>query len=644
MRLALVFLGGLIVIAFGRLPGFAPITSTTSPYLLADRAIRSLDWEHLSFLFTTFSNATYTPLHRLSLALDWALWGDSQAGVRTSSLLLHWVAACLVFLFFHELTKKPLVGWVTALCFALHPTQIESLAGSTGRSDILGVIFGMTSLWLFQRSQITPENPEMTALAATVGHKWMYLGSCLAFVAALTSSPLWIAGFPLLLALNAFEHRRIEPRFWPRLLPFAMLTAVFGWLNFRAQATFTGKSIGIAWALIANPFDRLLEYLQHGIWPVALCPHAPEPPWSNFRTGLGLLVLGVLVLAALSSFRRGRREVFFGISWFFCFFMVWTLFPVAFPPGDRVFYGAISGLAFPLGTFLARQKRGWHLTANVVLCLGLVLLSWNYLPTWRTERSYWETARKKYPYDVGVLTCIIEEQLKVGDFIGARQNYQLGLAITSKSGSIYPRMYWAGAKLEGKTGGNPLSPLSQALGEAPFTPELMAWKGLWFTQLKNYEQAEYYLTVAYKIGPNVERGNELAKVYTQWGSVEKGIPLAELATTKYPLREDYWLTLGRLWEKQGNLEGATRAYRRSAELDPTFVEPRVCLARLALQEGNASQAETLLTEVRGRIGGNQLPPDALQVLATAYHNQGKNLPALTAQTEATRYGEKEFQW
>src|SRR4029453_8014011 len=55
--------------------------------IVSNPRIRSLDWEHLKWMFTSFHMGPYEPLPLVSLALDYVAWGMDPRGFHLSSIL-----------------------------------------------------------------------------------------------------------------------------------------------------------------------------------------------------------------------------------------------------------------------------------------------------------------------------------------------------------------------------------------------------------------------------------------------------------------------------------------------------------------------------------------------------------------------------
>jgi Tfp pilus assembly protein PilF/arylsulfatase A-like enzyme len=87
-------------------------------------------------------------------------------------------------------------------------------------------------------------------------------------------------------------------------------------------------------------------------------------------------------------------------------------------------------------------------------------------------------------------------------------------------------------------------------------------------------------------------GNQLAMIRFQEGRLTEAERTVRTVLASEPGASDSRNLLGRLLERQGDLEGAHDEYLRSAELDPDFAHPRNNLGNLAKLRGDLDAAET----------------------------------------------------
>ena len=73
--------------------------------------------------------------------LDAELFGLAPRGPHLVNLVIHAANANLLFVFLHQSTKNTWAAFFVAILFAIHPTQVESVAWIAERKDVLFCVF-----------------------------------------------------------------------------------------------------------------------------------------------------------------------------------------------------------------------------------------------------------------------------------------------------------------------------------------------------------------------------------------------------------------------------------------------------------------------------------------------------------------------
>lgn len=215
------------------------------------------DWQYLPNFFTEslISGAGqvsnyWRPLLLISFAVDYRLWGMAPFGFHLTNILLHIIAAWLIFLLLNELIriadselaqsdsvnagrwftdKSVWLPFLVSCLFLIHPLQTEAITYVAGRADPLSSVFCLLAIYYY-------------VLYKQSNCLWQYGASLLFFLFGLLTKeqvillPLLIILVELVFFVKALD-KKIIIKALKLSLPFlAMAAAYFAWritvLNF----------------------------------------------------------------------------------------------------------------------------------------------------------------------------------------------------------------------------------------------------------------------------------------------------------------------------------------------------------------------------------------------------------------------------
>jgi tetratricopeptide (TPR) repeat protein len=339
------------------------------------------------------ARAYYRPLTTLSLAADFALWGDAPRGFHATNLALHAGVAALAFLLARRAGARPAHAALAAGLFALHPRLSESVAWISGRSDLLAALGVLAALLLHR----------------TEPGAWAARGAAaLALLGGLLGKETAIAGAAALVALELSSMPRGEAGRRPRTLralshlgPVAAVLAAYALL--RAAGAPEGAT---AQAEVFQPAERvLLAVATLGRYALMLL----DPLRPSLRIGLadvlatGELAAGALAAAALvwGALRlRAHRLAPLRLAALVAAAVALApaLHAIPIPldvrAADRLLYLPVAGLALALAPALAARAPMARLAAPI----GCALLAFFALAThlrareWADEAPLWRGA------------------------------------------------------------------------------------------------------------------------------------------------------------------------------------------------------------------------------------------------------------
>ena len=149
-RLRVMLILGLTLVAYGNslVNGFA---FDDNLYILSNDQVTRPSLT--GFFEVTKFNNVFRPVTFGSFAFDWAVGGKHPLIYHILNNMLHIMVTLLLYIVLRKLLadiqRGPLIAWVTALIFAIHPIHTEVVSSITGgRSELLAMGF-VLGAWLF---------------------------------------------------------------------------------------------------------------------------------------------------------------------------------------------------------------------------------------------------------------------------------------------------------------------------------------------------------------------------------------------------------------------------------------------------------------------------------------------------------------
>ncbi|MEP0845888.1 MAG: tetratricopeptide repeat protein [Phycisphaerae bacterium] len=350
----------------------------------------------------------YRPLTLFSFAVNHAVHGLAPLGYHVVNVLLHALAAALVWRFALAMLESRSVASLAALLFAVHPVHAEAVANVVGRAEVLSTVFLLLGLIALTRGASPPGRAAL-------------LSACGAFLAALLSKETAVCYLPVaLLALaRRFGAARLPWRTWG-LYVLALGLPVAVYLPARAYALearlirdkvtsglFNPLRDAEGPARIHGPLSVLGHYARLLIAPADLsCDYG----LAIFNPNAGPTVVTVLgaafaaaLLAALRGFAKPRglwRELAFLAAMFLAsyFLISNAVLLIGVSLAERLFYWpsvpALLGAALLVNELhrracepggLLHERLGLLRTLGALLLVALVLRTAVRNPDWRDD-------------------------------------------------------------------------------------------------------------------------------------------------------------------------------------------------------------------------------------------------------------------
>ncbi len=583
--------------------------------------------------FTSRDASNWFPLTWLSHMLDCQWFGLRSGRHHTTSILLHALAALLLFGFLHSATGDRWPAFLVASLFAVHPLHVESVAWIAERKDVLSACFWFLTLWAYVRYAKRPG--------------WRrYLLVVLPFCLGLMAKPMIVTLPLVLLLLDLWPLRRAATHspawLFREKLPLLALSAAAAVVTFLAQqqsgAVKTAEAVPFG-LRAANALVSYAVYIGKMFWPARLAVFYPYPPHlPGWQVAAALLLLVAISLAVLRWWRV-RPYLAAGWLWF-----LGTLVPVigivqvgAQARADRYTYIPMIGLTIMLAWGARDAVRRWPRAQSglavvaLAACASSALAAGMQLQTWRNSESLF-----RHALAVTGPNYVAEHELgnalaeMAGRLPEAITHLEAALRLRPDSAEAHSDLGSALAKAPGR--------LTDAIAEyeaaVRFAP---SWEiphynlGYALAQMPGrLPQAISEYQAALAIRPDYPQAHDGLGVALSRipGRLPDAVAQFQAALGLDPGLAEAHNNLGLAWSRMpGRLPDAAREFATSFRLDPAF-------AGAHLNLGNA------LSEIPGRL------PDALEEyraavrlqpdFAPAHYNLGRALASMGGQTsEAT---------
>jgi tetratricopeptide (TPR) repeat protein len=447
---------GAVVAAFAPVWNCEFVNWDDTENFLNNARYRGLSLAHLRWMFTTFHGGHYQPLSWLTLAIDYTLWGMQPRGYHVTNLVLHTANALLVYALAARLLARAagegaadggrlaVAAAVTALCFAIHPLRVESVAWITERRDVLSGFFLLLAVLAYLRM--------VAARPAGAWRTWLAL-SLGAFVLSLLSKA-WGMTLPLVLvALDVYPLRRLHAQrdtlghILLEKLPYAVLAC-----GTMVLAAFTVRSAGEMPALAehgvtaraAQAAYGLMFYLWKTLVPLNLSALYPLRP--DFHPTAPVYVCcAVGAVATTVVLIRMRARWPWALAAWACYVVIVSPVLGVAQSGpqlvaDRYSYLACLPWALLAGAAVLRVPRRQRGAGAVVIGAALVTLAaltFRQTRVWTNGITLWDQALRVDPANYVASVHRGWLQMHRGDLDGALAYYEAALRSNPRCTDAY---------------------------------------------------------------------------------------------------------------------------------------------------------------------------------------------------------------
>ena len=395
------FLAVLTWTVFGQTVRHAFINFDDPSYVYDNSQVTGgLTWQGVKWAFTHVHSFNWHPLTWISHMLDCQLYGVRPAGHHLTNVLLHIVAAILLFLVLRSMTGYLSRSAFVAAVFAIHPLRVESVAWVSERKDVLSGVFFMLTIAAYVYYARRPWSLVRYGTVAL----FLVLGLlCKPMLVTLPVVLLLLDHWPLgLLTVAEGERRRLDPRRLLDKLPLLGLAAASCTATVLAQtdAIQSLDQIPLA-SRLANAATSYVTYMVQMVWPANLAIPYPFPS-GGAPIGRAVAALALLAAVSWTGFALRRRYPYLGIGWLWYLIVLMPVIGVlqvgVQAHADRYTYlpqiGLYIAVAWAAADLVGSRRRGAMLLAAVaaIMLAALFFCARAQTAQWRDNETLWTHA------------------------------------------------------------------------------------------------------------------------------------------------------------------------------------------------------------------------------------------------------------
>ncbi len=535
----------------------------------------------------------YWPLTHTSFWLEWRLWGQRPAGYHVMNVLLHALAAVLLWRVLKSLNVPG--AYLAGLIFAVHPVCVASVAWISERKNTLSMVFCLLAILAYLRSERS-------------GSRRWYVAAVAAFALGLLSKTSIVMLPVVLLGCAWWQRGKIAGKDLLRCLPLFALAAVMAIVTLRFH---TPPAVGDEATLLGEgPLVRLAGagwaawfYLYKAMLPVNLSMIYPR--WNidaaSIVSYLPLIAL-VAGLAVLFRYRRSwARPLLFAIGYFMVtLFPVMGFFDMSFMKhslvADHFQYVSIIGLiALAAGglTWLARRRRttlrAAAMVAAVAIVAGLSVLTWRQASIYKDEQTLWKDTLAKNKNAAGAHNGLGSFYAERGEFGRAAPYFQAAIGIRPNFANAHYNLGVA-YKNAGRFD-KAIEHLRRSLEVGRPSNEAHFNLGYCHTAKGELDKAiEHYRQAIQLRGDDSDAHYNLGILHARRGELAEAIRHYHKTIQFRPDHAIAYNNLGNIHADTGRLDEAERCYSKAIQLQPRQISAQKNLGIILQRQGKLGQA------------------------------------------------------
>lgn len=593
----------LIWIVFGQTLGHDFVNYDDKTYVYGNSLVSpGLTWRGLARAFVDTQTNNWHPLTIISHMIDCQFYDLKAGGHHFTNVLLHTVAAVLLFFWLRNITGNVWASAFVSVVFAIHPLRVESVAWIAERKDVLSALFFFLTLGAYARYVRT----------RSFGR---YLTMSILFLCGLMSKPMLVTLPLVLLLLDYWPLKRFSDlksfrRMTLEKLPLFVLSLAPAIVAFALQVQ-SPASVGqlpFVWRL-ENALVTYVTYVWQIFWPIDLAVFYPHPDnhlafWQVALAAAFLIAMTWIVFAL----RRNGPYLLVGWLWYLIMlFPVIGIIEVGLQGhADRYTYLPHVGLYIALTWFAADVSKWLPHRKEILAAVGIVIVvslsacAWKQTTYWRNGETLWAHALAATKNNDVALTNLGTLLMERGQLDDALSYFQKALAVRSGSEQRHYNLS--------------LALIHDSVGN------VLAREG-------RLDEAIVHLRQAVELRPDYPDAHyNLGTALFQKGDLDGAIAQWRATLSIHPFDAGAHASLGNALVQKGLLGEAVDHYEKALQLEPDSILPLNNLAWvMSTGPDDSLRNDAIAVELAKKA--NQLSketnPVFVRTLAAAYAQAGQ---------------------
>ena len=370
---------------------------------------QGLRWSTVKWAFTATNMVNWIPLTWLAHAADYQMFGVDPAGHHLVNVVLHALAACLLFWTLKRATGFLGRSFMVAALFALHPINVEPVAWVAELKTMLSMIFLLLALDSYRRYAAKPAIGRYCVVALFYACGLMAKSQVIMLPFILLLWDYWPlqrmfpASSEVVEGTNQLAPMPARSLVWLVIekIPLFVLAILDAGVTMHVQgSTHPGNWRYSHLIRLENALVAYVRYIGKAFWPQWLSINYPHPGdtlqvWQIAGAAALLLAITILVLLA-----RNRRYLLVGWFWFAI-----SLIPMSGivhfgdqAMADRYAYQPLCGIfllvCWGAAEWSARRSLPVAVLAGVSVAILIALTAQTYRQVnyWRDDITLWSHA------------------------------------------------------------------------------------------------------------------------------------------------------------------------------------------------------------------------------------------------------------